>query len=145
MFKTNVIKVTNSKLYLYVSNLTPSVETQVMFNEATQNIYKKSYDEYFTERQVISDQITQLDLGSSQQVNSPKYLIGAHHTRARVDTANKYNIIAIFDHLNLKKYCVEIDSLRYPRDSVPVNYEQNYYIEQYNYLKLFFKENIGEE
>ena len=31
------IKVTNNNLYLSVPNLTPSVETQVMFNEATQN------------------------------------------------------------------------------------------------------------
>ena len=31
------INVTISNLYLYVTNLIPSVETQVMFNEATQN------------------------------------------------------------------------------------------------------------
>ena len=53
--------------------------------------------------------------------------------------------IAIFDHLNLKKHHVEIDGIRYPRDSVLVNYEQNDYIEQYNDLKLFFKEYISEE
>ena len=58
---------------------------------------------------------------------------------------NKNNKIAIFDNLNLQKYYVEIDSVRYPRDSVLVNYEQNDYIEQYKYLKLFFKEIIGDE
>ena len=89
--------------------------------------------------------ITQLDIGSSQNVQSPKYLIGAHQTRARADTVNKNNNIAIFDHLNLKKYHVEIDGIRYPRDSVLQNYEQNDYIEQYKDLKLFFKEYIGEE
>ena len=31
-------------LYLYVPNLIPNVETQVMFNGAIQNIYKKSHD-----------------------------------------------------------------------------------------------------
>ena len=55
-----------------------------------------------------------------------------------------YNI-AIFDNLNLQKYYVEIDSVRYPRDSVLINYEQNDYIEQYKDLKLFSKEYIGEE
>ena len=35
--------------------------------------------------------------------------------------------------------------MRYPRDSVLVNYEQNDYIEQYKPLNLFFKEYIGEE
>ena len=52
------IIVTNNNLYLYVPNLTPSVETQVMFNEATQNIYKISFDEWYTERRIISDTIT---------------------------------------------------------------------------------------
>ena len=97
------INVTINNLYLYVPNLIPSVETQVMFNEATQNNYKISYDEYFTQRRVISDMITQMEIGSSQQINSPKYLIGAHQTRARADTANKENNIAIFNNLDLRK------------------------------------------
>ena len=117
------ISVTITNLYLYVPNSIPNVETQVMFNEATQNNSKISYDEYFTERRVLSDQITQLDIGSSQNVQSPKYLIGAHQTRTRADTANKNNNIAIFDHLNLKKYYIEIDGIRYPRDGVLINYE----------------------
>ena len=33
------INVTINSLYLYIPNLIPSVETQVMFNEATQNNY----------------------------------------------------------------------------------------------------------
>ena len=45
---TDVINVTINNLYLYVPNLIPSVETQVMFNEATQDNYKISYDEWFT-------------------------------------------------------------------------------------------------
>ena len=139
------IDVTINNLYLYVPNLIPSVETQVMFNESIQNNYKIFYDEWFTERRIISDTITQLDIGSSQNVQSPKYLIGAHQTRARADTINKNNNIAIFDHINLRKYYVEIDGIRYPRDNVLLNYEQNDYIEQYKDLKLFFKEYIGEE
>ena len=124
-------------LYLYVLNLIPNVETQVMFNEATQNIYKVSFDEWYTERRVISDTITQLDIGTFQNVNSPKYLIGGHQTRTRADTANKNNNIARFDNLNLQKFYIEIDSVRYPRDIVLVNYEQNDFTEQYNNLKLF--------
>ena len=69
---------TNSNLYLFVPSLLPSVETQSMFNEATQINYKISYKEYYTERRIISDQNFQVDIGSTQQVNSPKYLIGAH-------------------------------------------------------------------
>ena len=68
---TDDINVTINDLYLYVPNLLPSVETQVMFNEATQNIYKIFFDEWYTERRIISDTITQLDIGTSQHVNSP--------------------------------------------------------------------------
>ena len=39
------IDVTMNSLYLYVPNLIPNVETQVMFNEATQNTYMISYEE----------------------------------------------------------------------------------------------------
>ena len=142
---TDDINVTINNLYLYVPNLIPSVETQVMFNEATQNIYKISYDEWFTERRIISDTITQLDIGSSQNVQSPKYLIGAHQTKDRIDSAISTKNVAIFDNLDLRKYYTEIDGQRYPRDSSLMNYEQNDYIEQYKDLKLFFKEYIGEQ
>ena len=139
------INVTINNLYLYLPNLIPNVETQVMFNEATQNKYKIPFDEWYTERRIISDTITQMHIGSSQNVQSPKHLIGAHQARIRADTGNRHNNIAIFDNLNLQKYYVEIDSVRYPQDSVLINYEQNNYIEQYKDLEFFFKEYIGEE
>ena len=142
---TDDINVTINNLYLYVPNLIPSVETQIMFNEATQNNYKILYDEWFTERRIISDTITQLDIGSSQNVQSPIYLIGAHQTRDRIDAPISTKNVAIFDNLDLRKYYIEIDGQRYPRDSSLMNYEQNDYIEQYKDLKLFFKEYIGEQ
>ena len=114
-----------------------------MFNEATQNSYKISFDEWYTERRIISDTITQLDIGTSQHVNSPKYLIGAHRTRTRADTSNKNINVAVFDNLNLQKFYVEIDSVRYPRDSDLVNYEQNDYIEQYKDKNYFSKFTLG--
>ena len=129
--------VTINKLYLYVPNLIPNVETQVMFNEATQNNCKITFDEWYTEQRITSDTITQMDIGSSQIVQSPNYLIGAHQARIRADTANKNNNNALFDNLNLPKYYVKIDSVRYPRDIVHITYEQHDYIEQYKVIKLF--------
>ena len=138
------INVTINNLYLFVPNLIPSVETQLMFNEATQNIYKISSDEYYTKRRVISDMIVQHDIRSAQQVNSPKYLISAHQTKDRTSVPDNKINIAIFYNVNLRKYHVEIDGQRYPRDSLLINYERNDYIEQYKGLKVFFKEYIGE-
>ena len=141
---TDGINVTIDNLYLYVPKLIPSVETQVMFNEATQNNYKISYDEWFTERRIISDRNTQLDIGSSQNVQSPKYLFGAHQTKDRIDGAISIQNVSIFDNLDLRKYYIEIDGQRYPRDNSIMNYEQNDYTEQFKDLKIFFKEYIGE-
>ena len=39
------INVTINSWYLYIPNLIPPVETQLMFNEATQNNYRISFDE----------------------------------------------------------------------------------------------------
>ena len=142
MFKTNDLQdiiytsmdddrdVTLTSLYLFMPNLIPSVETQLMFNEATQNNYKISFDEWYTERRVISDMILKLDIGSAQQDNSPKYLICGHQTKDRTNAPNKKINFAIFGNLYLRNCRVEIDKLRYPRDSLLINYEQNDYIEQ---------------
>ena len=53
-------------------------------------------------------------------------------------------INGIFDNLGFRKYYVEIDGQRYPRDSVLINYDENDNIQQYKDIKLFFREYIGE-
>ena len=88
--------------------------------------------------------IVQRDIGSAQQVKSPKYLISAHQTQFKVNAPDEINIIAIFDNLDLRKYFVEIDGRRYPRQNVLLNYEENDYIEQNRDIKSFFKEFFGE-
>ena len=138
------IILTINSLYLYVPNLIPSVETQLMFNEATQINYKISFDEWFTEKRLISDLLVQHDIRSAQNVISLKYIICAHQTSLKSTNPNKKINIAILDNMDLRKYYVEIDSVRYPRDGVLVHYEEDDYIQQYKDLKLFFKKYIGE-
>ena len=135
----------NNSLYLYVPIIIPSTETQLMFNESIQNNYRIFFDEWYTERRIVTDQIYQVDIGSAQSVNSPKYLICAHQTTARADTINKRTNLSVFDHLDVRKYFIEIDGIRYPRDGVLTNYTLNDYIDQYKDIKLFYKEYVGEE
>ena len=124
------INVTFNNLYLFVPNLIPSVETQLMFEEATRKIYKISFDEYCTERRLISDRIVQVDIGSAQQMNSPKFLVVAHQTKDKIDSSIKNKNNVIFDHLNLLKYYVEKDGQRYPRDSLLISYSEKDFFEQ---------------
>ena len=75
----------------------------MMFDEATQNEHKISYDEYYKDKRLISDMIVEVDIGSAQPVSSPKYLICAPQTRLRLEFPNKNIKIAIFDKRYLRK------------------------------------------
>ena len=139
------MNVTISSLYLFVPTLTPNTETQLLFNESIQNNYRIFFDDWYTERRVVSDTITQIGIGSAQQVSSPKYLIASHQTAARLNAPDKGINVSRFDNLNVRNYYVKIDRVRYPRDGVLKNYNENDYIDQNKDLKLFYDENVGEE
>ena len=142
----NNINVTINSLYLFVPIITPNSETQVLFNESIKNNYTLTFDSWYTERKIVTDGGEfQVDIASSQSTNSPKYLIAAHQTEDRVGTANKANNIAIFDHVDVKKYFVEIDGYRYPKESVLTNFTENDYLDQYRDLKSFYQEYVGEQ
>ena len=66
------INVTINSLYLFVPFLIPTTETQFMFNESIQNNYRIFFDEWYTGRRIVTDQIFQVDIGSAQSVGSPK-------------------------------------------------------------------------
>ena len=143
--KGDQINVKINSLYLFVPFLIPSTETQLSFNESIENNYRILFDEWYTERRIVTDQTYQVDTGGAQSVNSPKNLICSHQTHHRSNKPNKRRNLSIFDDLNAIKYFVEIDGQRYPRDSVLTNYDLNDFIDQYRNLKLFYKEYVGEE
>ena len=139
------INVTLNSLYLYVPKLVPSTATQVMFDESIMNNYTFTFDSWYTESKISNDgRELQVDIDSAQHINSPKYLISAFQTNART-TPNKASNPAIFDNNHVPKYFVEIDGIRYPKDGVLTNFEENSYLDQYRDLYLFYKEYIGEE
>ena len=116
------VNITINFLFLYVPIIFPSTDTQVMFNESIQNIYTIFNDCWFTERRISTDgDEVQVDFGTAQHVNSPKYLIASFQTEARIGVPNKATNIAIFDNVNVRKYFCEINSYRYPKDAVLIN------------------------
>ena len=100
------INLTINSLYLFVPTLIPNTETQLMFNESIQNNYRIFFDDWYTQRRVVSDKITQIDIGSAQSVNPPKYLIASHQTATRLNAPDKGINISRFDNLNVRKYFV---------------------------------------
>ena len=111
--------------------LKPSPETQSNFSNSIKNSFTLSFDSWTTDRRVIDTQLeNQLDTGSAHKINSPKYLIAAHQTSDKSAAPNEANNTAIFDNLNARKNFVEIDSIRYPRESVNKDYNTKIYVDQ---------------
>ena len=141
----NDLNVTINSLNLFIPILIPNTQTQVLFNEAIMNNYTITFDSWYTERKISNHgRELQVDIGSAQHINSPKYLLSAFQTNART-TANKAVNPAIFDSNHVTKYFVEIDGIRYPKNGVLINFEENSYLDQYRDIKLFYKEYVGEE
>ena len=72
---------------MFVPTLIPNSEAQVMFNESIRNNYTITYDSWYIERKLSTDgNELQVDNGSAQHVNSPKFLIGSFQKEDRIGT-----------------------------------------------------------
>ena len=93
----------------------------------------------------------QIDNNSSSKIGSPIYLKAAHQKTQRPDPANPINNLsdnrfnnAIFYNVAVEKYYSKIDGIRYPKDAIMINCNENNYPNQYRDLKLFYQEFFGE-
>ena len=114
-----------------------------MFDDSIITTFTSSFDSWSTDQKTVDTQLEyQVDIGSAQNINSPKCIIV---TEARIGVPNKANKVAVFDSLNVRKYHVDINGVRYPRDGVNIDYASKEYRDQYEDLKLFYKEYVGGE
>ena len=99
-----------------------------------------------TDRKTVDTQLEyQVDIGSAQFINSPINMIVTHQTAAGIGVPNQEENVADFGNLDVKKYHVDIDGVRYPRDGVNIDYGLKDYVDQFRDLKLFYKQYVGEE
>ena len=137
-------KVNFNKLFLYVLILIPDAQTQIMFNDSNENSFTLSFDSCSRDRKTVDTLLEyQVDIGSAQNINSPKYLLVAHQTAVTIGVPNKTNNFAVFDNLNVRKD--HVDGVGYRRDGFSIDYGLNDYVDQYRDLKFFIKEVVGEE
>ena len=85
----------------------------------------------------------QVDIGCAQNYKSLKSLIVAQQTEARKGVPNKANYIAFLDNLNVRKYHVDIDGVRSPKDGVTFDCASKGYLEQYRNLNFVYEEYVG--
>ena len=128
----NDIIVTINSICLYIPSLVPSAEQQQILNEAIGESFTLSFDAWVTDRKPVNTgNEYQLDIGSVSNTNIPLYLIVAHQKTQRENPArppNQFNN-AIFDHVDVKRFFVEIDGVRYPKDPVETNFSDNKYLD----------------
>ena len=138
---------TINSICLYIPSLVPSAEQQQIFNEAIGESFTLSFDAWVTDRKPVNTgNEYQLDIGSASNTNIPLYLIVAHQKTQRENPArppNQFNN-AIFDHVDVKRFFVEIDGVRYPKDPVETNFSDNTYLDQNRDPNLVYKEYNGE-
>ena len=85
-----------------------------------------SFDSWSTDKKTVDIQLeNQVNNGSAHEITSPKFLIAAHQTVARIGVPNKANNVAVFDILNVRKYHVHMDGVRCPPDGVSFDYASN--------------------
>ena len=132
------ITVTIFNFDLHVPIFIPSAQTQAKFNEFFQNNFKSSFDSWYTGRKLVNYvQEFQVDIGSAQNVKSPKHLRAPHRSLARIGVPKQAKNIANFDKSVVRKYFVEIEGFRYPTDLIITDSSENDFIDQYRDLKVF--------
>ena len=111
-----------------------------MFSESISNSFTLSSDSWTKDRQTVdTQQVYQLEVGSSSKLNSPKELFGARHTQNRVAPANKATNIAFVDHVDVRKDFPEMDGICYPQDLIDVDYATNEYLKIIQISNSFVK------
>ena len=92
---------------------------------------------------MVSDGLKfQVDIGSAKNSNSPKHLVAVHQNRFRRDVSNKANNTSVSDNLDGRKYFIQIDGCRYPKDAVMINPAENDELDQYRDLNTFYKQYV---
>ena len=88
---------------MYVPIFIPDAQTQIKFNESTENLFTVSFDSWSTDRKTVITLLEyQVDIRSAQNINSPKKLIVAHQIAATIGTPNEAENLTIFDNLNVR-------------------------------------------
>ena len=145
ILRGNAINVTIKSLFSYIPIIIPSLQIQLKFNGSISRSFTLSFDSWTTGRKPVNGgEEYQLDIASPSNVNSPLYLVAVHQQAERENPArplNQYNK-AIYDNVDLGKYFVEIDDIRYSTDPSVFNYSENNNLVDMVILVYFIKNTL---
>ena len=146
------VNVTINNNSLFIRQIIPSSETQVCFNEAISKMFTLLYESWTTGRKPIDTaKEFQVDINSASNIISPLHSLAAYQLTQRPDPSdptvnlsnNRFNN-AVIDLATVRKYYVEIDGVRYSKNAIMFNYDENNYLDQYRDLILIYEQYVGE-
>ena len=106
----NDFTVTIHKFHIYDPILIPDVQTEPFFNDSITKSFTLSLDSWFNDRKFIdTDLVNQVDIGSSKNITSPKFLLIAQQSFVKKGVPNKRSCVATFNNLDAGTDSVEID------------------------------------
>ena len=132
---------------IYLYQTCPPAEKQQLFNESVRQTFTLSFDSWVTDRKPVNTgNEYQIDFGYASNKDIPLYLLVAHQKTQRDNPARPHNQFnnAVSDHVGVKRYSVELDGVRYPKDPIEAIFTDNKFLDQYRDPKVFYKEYIGE-
>ena len=107
----NDVNVSSNIISLFIPQIIPSPETQVILNESLSKTFTLSYESWTTDRKLVNAaKEFQIDISSASNRNSPLYLLAAHQLTQRVDPADDTRILsknrfnnAVFNGVKVRK------------------------------------------
>ena len=97
-----------------------------MFNESIENSFTLTLDSWTTERRTVNTGLEyQIDLRSSSDNKSPNLSTAVDQTEAQAGVPNERVDGAVFDHLVVRKFCEEINGVRYPKYVIDPDHSKN--------------------
>ena len=149
IFRTiaDVAKLTINDISLYVSHYTPSVENQTLVTNVVLN--KEPITMGYVERKVFTKQVNtnsswNFELGVEAGMQLPIYVIVGFQSADRLGPAQTQNN-GVFDQLPIIEAYCKIGSVKYPDESINLDYLRNDYDDGYNEVLKFFREYVGEQ
>ena len=118
-----------STVYIYIYEvLSPPQNSTKKFSESIESSFILFFDSWVIDWEPFnSGNEYQLDIRSASNINMPLYLIGAHQETEHDIQARPPNQFsnAIFDNVDVREHFIEIDGIRYPKNSIEINYSEN--------------------
>ena len=124
ILRGNDVIVTVSSLYLYIPGLVSSPEQQQSFNKTNKSSFTVSFGSWLIDRKPVNSIGYRLGVRSASKINVSLNLMAVHQKTQHDKPPRPPNHFneAVFDIVDVKRYFVEFEGIRYPKEPIETKY-----------------------